>query len=73
MAHCWSCCVAGVQGALHRALLKKEITCLFGSTSMGGTGTSGALTAVPRECGDFRGASSSLDGLRGSSLGGASA
>jgi hypothetical protein len=41
--------------------------------ALGGTGTSGALPTVPRACGDFRGASSSLDGLRGSSLGGASA
>jgi hypothetical protein len=52
------------QDGLHQPFL--------GSTSMGGTGTSGALPTVPRACGDFRGASSSLDGLRESSLGGVS-
>jgi hypothetical protein len=52
---------------------RMEITCLSLATpALGGTGTSGALPTVPRACGDFRGASSSLDGLRESSLGGAS-
>ena len=73
MAPCWLCCgcrcVAGVRGEWHRALLKQEITCL-GSTSMGGTGTTGALPTVPRACGDLR--SASLDGLRKSAPGGAS-
>ena len=60
---CHHLLVAGLRGE-GSPRPSRSFTCLFGNASKGGTGTSGALPATPRGCGDDRGLRLHFEGKR---------